>query len=182
MTWSSNGPGGHPVGTCCEVSAASHMLAWHHHTLLTCCCHVYGRVMPLCQRCCSLHETPCNDVCVHCWCSPCAVCQEVRPGSVSCPLGFRQCAGLERSATGNNGFDKRLWPMQCILRSRNRWLQHLHALAETQSLCEELLLLRSIVYRASPQLCYCPCRHVSSRHKLPGLLLTWPCQHLSCSG
>jgi hypothetical protein len=27
----------------------------------------------------SLPEDPCGDMCVHCWCSPCAVCQEVRP-------------------------------------------------------------------------------------------------------
>mmetsp|Transcript_27483 Transcript_27483/g.74351 ORF Transcript_27483/g.74351 Transcript_27483/m.74351 type:complete len:102 (+) Transcript_27483:85-390(+) len=25
-----------------------------------------------------LNETPCSDCCVHCWCSPCAVCQEAR--------------------------------------------------------------------------------------------------------
>jgi hypothetical protein len=34
--------------------------------------------------------------------------------------------------------------MQCIWRSRNRCLQKLHALAKTQSLCEELLSLQSL--------------------------------------
>jgi hypothetical protein len=35
------------------------------------------------QRCATLctfrlKEEPCSDYCVHLWCSPCAVCQEVR--------------------------------------------------------------------------------------------------------
>ncbi|XP_047312510.1 cell number regulator 2-like [Impatiens glandulifera] len=25
-----------------------------------------------------LQETPCTDICIHCWCEPCALCQEYR--------------------------------------------------------------------------------------------------------
>lgn len=41
---------------------------------LSCCLLVL-----LCDAACRLKEEPCSDYCVHLWCSPCAVCQEVRP-------------------------------------------------------------------------------------------------------
>jgi hypothetical protein len=36
---------------------------------------------------CSLPAEPCSDCCVHCWCSPCAICQEVRHSAALASCG-----------------------------------------------------------------------------------------------
>jgi hypothetical protein len=117
----------------------------------------------------SLEEDPCSDCCVHLWCSPCAVCQEVRPWcSADHPVESSK-AFASLACTWNAVRATIAHASQLIVAWAPKLVNNGHIPAYFQPMRDMRLLDHTHwhEWHLTPVVLLSPCRPVSTRHKLP---------------